>query len=178
MHRFRRKAELLADLDRTLIGIGTHIGDLHHVVAAIAAAGGDTIALRYLGGLEVGGIAGDERGAVGQQPFHEGVGYGRVRVVTREEVGVSTGGRRGERHDIRHAAARRLERRQRNRDGNRHGEGAVTGIGGGAKPQMIGGPPRQTPPGMGARVAAAGMASVKFMRPPKGEGPSLMISIS
>ena len=53
------------------------------------------------------------------------------------------------------------------------------GMAGGARPQVDGGPPKQTQPGGKATiVAAGGMTSVKVMKPPNGEGPSLKISIS
>ncbi len=120
----RRKAELLAQLDRAFIGIGPHIGDRHHIVAAIAVSGDLAVALRRLGRLEVGRVAGDERGAVEQEPLQEGIGLGCVGVVAGEEVRVRPYGR-GEGEGIRHGAAGGLERRERRRDRHRHGERAV-----------------------------------------------------
>jgi hypothetical protein len=53
------------------------------------------------------------------------------------------------------------------------------GMAGGAKPQVAGGPGKQTQPGgKSVMVAAGGITSVKVMKPPNGEGPSLKISIS
>ena len=124
--RVRRKAELLVDLDRALIRVGPEIGHRHDVIAAEAAAGGFAVALCHLGGLEIGGIAGDERRAIGEQPLQEGVGLGGIGVVAREEVFVRAY-RRGEGEDIRHGAAGPLKRGQRRRDGHRHGERPVNG---------------------------------------------------
>ena len=119
--RAGREAELLAHLDRTLVGIGTHIGEGHHIVAAVAGAGDFAVALRHLGGLQVGRIAGDDRCAVRQQPEQEGVGLGRVGVIAGEVVFIGSD-RRGEREGIGHHAAGALERGERRRDRDRHGQ--------------------------------------------------------